>query len=975
METKEIQELLAAYVRHGSESAFRELVNRYLSLVYSAALRQVNGNAHLAEDIAQAVFTDLARKARALPAGVLLGGWLHKHTCFVAANHLRSERRRVDRENQAAQMNTLNNSGDDWKQIAPVLDEAINGLESDDRDAVTLRYFEGRDYHAIGAALGVSDDTAQKRVSRALGKLRESLVKHGVSLSAAALGTLLANQGSAALPPRLADNIAGAALTNAAGSTGVLSSLLTLKVGLLVALLAGSFALIPPIKNRLNRASQTVAPEIASAPGAEVASVPGTVDNSAREDARQTSLGTTQGPSAVKVESANVLTLTVLSADTQRPIANATVELRAQAGKWVTKTLTADRAGVCLVESIPDLKTLQLTTQIKGFADTRLSWNVERGEKVPLNYTLAVERAVLIGGTVLDPEGNPVEGSKVGFNHDEDPISKKLPESHEFSWIEVKTDNEGRWQIDRIASDMLPRLYGSAKHTNFVDSPFATVSREAGMEEQLRIREHVFRLGNGLTIHGSVMDAENFPVAGANVFFGGLGAGPRETKSLADGSFSISGCKPTKNLLSAEAKGFAATTIEIDPSTDSGPYKLQLQRGKTLRLLIVDKNGAPVPKASVWLQTMPRYDSSKLNPKPVQANFDGKTDNSGRLVWNSAPDGELKFYVHKPGYMSLRDLKLEANNEEHAVALPPALIVSGTVTDENGRPIPRFKIICGFPNKYIDRGTREENWSPSWSTFERDWLSFVGGNYKHSFEDAMLMGTKNPGYILKFEADGYATIASRLIEPDEGEVQINVVLRRATRPIVTVFLPDGSPAAKADVGLVSPGARLSLMPGGFSRENIQSGTSLMATDTKGQFRLPSDDAISRVIFAHPDGYADTTLQDLTFSPKVYLQPWGTLEGIYLSGGKPVVGRELILGFGNNGGGGLPDLSYDFQHRVRTDNKGRFVFPKALPGNQKLIALIPDSVPANSWSHTPIQDVTIRSGEISEVTIGNSGLQD
>ena len=88
------RQLLADYARNGSEEAFRELVTRYLSLVYSTAIRLVGGDAHLAEDVAQTVFVDLARKARTLPGDVMLGGWLHRNTCFVAAKTMRGERRR-----------------------------------------------------------------------------------------------------------------------------------------------------------------------------------------------------------------------------------------------------------------------------------------------------------------------------------------------------------------------------------------------------------------------------------------------------------------------------------------------------------------------------------------------------------------------------------------------------------------------------------------------------------------------------------------------------------------------------------------------------------------------------------------------------------------------------------------------------------------------------------------------------------------
>src|SRR5829696_6055599 len=101
----ESQQLFAEYVKTGSESVFQDLVARYVDLVYSAAVRLVNGDTHLAEDVSQTVFADLARMARTLSRDVMLGGWLHRHTCFVASKTMRGERRRQIRERQAVEMN------------------------------------------------------------------------------------------------------------------------------------------------------------------------------------------------------------------------------------------------------------------------------------------------------------------------------------------------------------------------------------------------------------------------------------------------------------------------------------------------------------------------------------------------------------------------------------------------------------------------------------------------------------------------------------------------------------------------------------------------------------------------------------------------------------------------------------------------------------------------------------------------------
>jgi RNA polymerase sigma factor (sigma-70 family) len=216
------QTLLLEYARNGSESAFRELVSRYTNLVYSTALRLVGGDAHLAEDVAQTVFIGLASRARTLSTELMLGGWLHQHTYHVATKTMRGERRRKSREREAVEMNTLQDgSGADWRQVAPILDEAITQLGSEDRTAILLRFFEQRDFGSVGKALGSNEDAARMRVNRASEKLHSLLKHRGVTLSSAALGTALATEAVAAAPAGVAASIAAAALASAAASGGL----------------------------------------------------------------------------------------------------------------------------------------------------------------------------------------------------------------------------------------------------------------------------------------------------------------------------------------------------------------------------------------------------------------------------------------------------------------------------------------------------------------------------------------------------------------------------------------------------------------------------------------------------------------------------------------------------------------------------------------------------------------------------------
>ncbi len=220
--TIEAQELLAQWVSDRSEPAFRELVRRYFDLVYSTAVRLVDGDTHRAEDVAQIVFCDLAGKAAKLSGQAMLGGWLHRHTCFVARTVMRGERRRRARERQAVEMNALNETGESvLARVAPILDEAINELGADDRDAILLRFFERRNLRSVGEALGMTENAAQKRVMRALQGLGVSLQRRGVVLSGAALASGLAVGAVRAAPGGLALSVAGGVLAGL-GGTGVM---------------------------------------------------------------------------------------------------------------------------------------------------------------------------------------------------------------------------------------------------------------------------------------------------------------------------------------------------------------------------------------------------------------------------------------------------------------------------------------------------------------------------------------------------------------------------------------------------------------------------------------------------------------------------------------------------------------------------------------------------------------------------------
>jgi len=242
------QKLLADYVEKGSEAAFHELVARYVDLVYSAAFRLVEGDAHRAEDVAQTVFVDLARAAGTLSQEVMLGGWLHRHTCFVAAKTMRGERRRQTRERQAVEMNALlEDSETNFSQVAPLLDEAINELGDEDRKVILQRFFEQHDFSKIGETMGSSADAARMRVNRALEKLQSLLQRRGVTSTATALSMALSAHAVQASPVGLAlaistaSALAGKTIATTTAATKAIA-MTTLQKGLIASAVA--FAVI-----------------------------------------------------------------------------------------------------------------------------------------------------------------------------------------------------------------------------------------------------------------------------------------------------------------------------------------------------------------------------------------------------------------------------------------------------------------------------------------------------------------------------------------------------------------------------------------------------------------------------------------------------------------------------------------------------------------------------------------------------------
>ena len=214
--------LLREYAENNSEEAFAALVARHINKVYSVALRHTR-NPSEAEEITQAVFVILAKKARHLGAKVVISGWLYQTARLTSVTYLRSEIRRARREQEAHTMQTILNEPDEaWAQMAPLLDAAMAALNETDRHAVVLKFFDGKSTREVSEALGATEDAAKKRLSRALEKLQRFFAKRGVSSTTAIIAGAISNNSVQVAPVTLAKSVTALAMAhgvNAGAST------------------------------------------------------------------------------------------------------------------------------------------------------------------------------------------------------------------------------------------------------------------------------------------------------------------------------------------------------------------------------------------------------------------------------------------------------------------------------------------------------------------------------------------------------------------------------------------------------------------------------------------------------------------------------------------------------------------------------------------------------------------------------------
>ena len=539
------------------------------------------------------------------------------------------------------------------------------------------------------------------------------------------------------------------------------------------------------------------------------------------------------------------------------------------------------------------VRRLGITASMPNRVPIFMHWDSNgKSVQLPASKELRLQPGTVIGGIVKDEGDKPIAGAT---------IIRSMPLTEwEGSWVEWRfngpmTDEQGRWRMDDAPAKL------ADVHVEIVHPKYHT-----GGGPVSRNLDSVFVLKKGYTVKGRVVDASSRPVRGAKAVIGRSywdGKMPAATTN-ASGEFALERCAEGPNIVTIQADGFAAELRDVRVGERLEALAVTLQPASELRLRVVDVQGKPVAGAFVFPQTWRGYHSIDLRRV---------TDSSGRLAWRRAPPDAVRDDIGQSGFMSRRAFMLIASDREHIVTLLPRLVITGRVTDAaTGRPLPKCLIIEGVGFLAND----QISWSRASAT------AVSGGEYTASFDEP------SPARYVRVEALGYKPAVSRAFRPDEGLQRFDVALERADMLSGIVLLSDGKPAEGVDVVLATDADQV-LFQSGRLESRTSAPRSKTSPDGRFAFTAPKGDFL--FIAVGDAGYAEASPADFSKSDKIVLEPWGRLEGEVMAGRRPKANEDISFSPSRPGRVLPHGIFYHHQYETKTDDHGRFVFDRVIPG--------------------------------------------
>ena len=749
------RELLEAYARDRSETAFAELVRRHLAWVYSVALRHT-GNEALAKDVAQSVFVLLAQKAGSLRSGSLLGGWLFRTTRFVGNRALRAEKRRKTREETAASMIASTTFPDEneavWKQLEPYLDQAVAALSEADRQAILLRFYEKRPLLEIGRQLGLSEEAAKKRVSRAIQKMREFLVRRGVTVAGTLLAGLMAEHTVQAVPAALAASVAKTAVLGISSSAvwprlaqETMNAWRWTKFKIIGGVTLSLCGLVS-----LHFAQAAHSPVLSISTGKPESAQP--AGDPPRQIAEQPANVVAAAPAAPVNPSTNtegrILHFRVVAKDSGEPVSGAPLAVNTVDTEWKQRfDLSTDENGRADILYPTNIGRLDVGVVASGWAARFVTWRRDSDPEMPTEYTLRVDRMTnFMGGWLRDDQGQPVANAVVEMEFGGSDMAQQENPRERNGFVAAvavtKSDQNGWWTCAVVDPNArrLPTL--RARHPDFALTEIGSGNSD------LWSGKLVTTMNRGVTLTGRIMTEDGTPVGGALIEHDPVSNEPLHTEADSQGSFTFQGLPPGAFDFIVTAPGFAQTYIKTSLKAGMEPLEVRLKPGGILRLRLVDEEGNAIADGTLAATGPGGMYMPGINWK-AQSGVDG------RVEWTSAPTTNwVNICASKfPEFAQSQIFLKKVDGEEHVIRLPRLLGISGRVTDAR-----TGELIHGEVKAFPGYGEGENSWfrGDTWrSTNGTFQVHFTVGRFPRRFS---------------VEAEGYSPFVSEWLQPDSSSV-------------------------------------------------------------------------------------------------------------------------------------------------------------------------------------------------------------
>lgn len=716
-----------------------------------------------------------------------------------------------------------------------------------------------------------------------------------------------------------------------------------------------------------------------------------------KEEAKSNVIKTAEKSEPAKTTDPVPMALTVLDAD-GKPIAGARGHASRvdRDNKRPGRNFKTDENGIALIErTVPENASWAcFNVKTPGYTPYFAVWERDKEpEYPPDSFTVKLDKAKTVGGIVHDPEGKPVKDVSVEFSF---PYGKhSFNDESTYCAASGKTDAEGRWTCGYVPRDVFGNTRFYLRHPDFQSTQIEVDLDGLGPNAEGRY-SHVFTVLRGYEVNGTVKDEHGSPIAGARVevqFFGIPGSAKdmyKRTATDAEGRYRFTTCPMTDSAaVVAQAPGFAGRFVETMIGTEPKTVDIVLGPSKPLKLRIVDEQGDPVKDPEVSVNRWGPFDGESIAP-PVTRMLKAENyeplkldDGNGNWAWNDALAGKFRVAVRAEGFMMQKNIEAEAGDATKEIVMKPWLKVTGTVVDdETGETVPGFRLVEGLGNIAND--------IVSWQT--HGIRKEKGGSFHYIADRPERFGRR-----LRIEADGYENADSRLIENDEGSIELTFRMKRAapkasepgtkTGPLRTgvVIAPNGKPAVDARILVfISPTDIY------VTLDNLDHHLQA-STDRKGEFTLPSvkfEDRQDRergrenrfaLVLVHEDGCRYLSGEDFdrnyntasgTEAEPITLEQWGELKGTLSIGDRPGEGARLNANRRNSDS----DPRFDFSSETVTGKGGIFSFNKLFPGaysvSRNIVTQRSDN--STSWTVAISRGVSISSGKNAGITLGGTG---